>query len=180
VIAKRKTLGPRLRGDDEIVTSLARAAARAVDGLAIATFTGMFACVLAQVVFRYFFGDPLVWSDELARYLFVWCSFLGWVIAARKRSHLSVSIVADRLSANGRALLALLGAAAAIAFAALLVYYGVRIAARNWDVETTSLAMPMGVVYAIVPAAAIAVALHALADAGSALRMLFGSGRTLR
>jgi TRAP-type C4-dicarboxylate transport system permease small subunit len=159
---------------------LIRFAARAIDVLAIAAFTAMFACVLVQVVFRYFFGDPLVWSDELARYLFIWCSFLGWVIAARKRSHLSVSIVADRLAPTGRALATLLGAVAAIAFAALLVYYGVRIAARNWDVETTSLAMPMGVVYAIVPAAAVAVAFHAFADARSALRMLLGSRRTPR
>lgn len=154
------------------MTAVARIAGRAVDGVAIATFTGMFACVLAQVVFRYFLGDPLVWSDELARYLFVWCSFLGWVIAARKRSHLSVSSVADRLPPKGRALLHLVGALAALVFAALLVYYGVRIAARNWDVETTSIAISMGVVYAIVPVAAVAVALHALADARAAVQGL--------
>ena len=79
------------------MSSFASLSGRAVDWLAIATFTGMFACVLAGVVFRYFLGDPLVWSDELARYLFIWCSLLGWVIAARKRSHLSVSIIADGL-----------------------------------------------------------------------------------
>jgi len=149
-----------------------RLAARAVDALAIATFTGMFACVLAQVVFRYFLGDPLVWSDELARYLFIWCSFLGWVIAARKRSHLSVSILQERLAPRGRALLALAGAVAATAFAALLVYYGAQIAARNWDVETTSLAVSMGVVYTVVPAAALAVLFHAVADARTALQSL--------
>lgn len=155
------------------MTTLASLAGRAVDWLAIATFTGMFACVLAQVIFRYFLGDPLVWSDELARYLFIWCSLLGWVVAARKRSHLSVSIVADRLAPQGRGMLALLGALAALAFAALLVYYGVHIAARNWDVETTTLAVPMGAVYVVVPVAAAAVALHALADARAALQLLF-------
>ena len=157
------------------MSSLAILAGRAVDGLAIVTFTGMFACVLAQVAFRYVLGDPLVWSDELARYLFVWCSLLGWVIAARRRSHLSVSVAADRLPPNGRAVLALVGAAAAIVFAGLLVHYGLRIAGRNWDVDTTSLALSMGVVYAIVPAAGLAVALHALADARSALQALFGA-----
>ena len=70
---------------------------RAVDGAAIAAFAGMFACVLGQVGFRYFLGDPLVWSDELARYLFVWASFLGWIIAARRRSHLSIDMAAVRL-----------------------------------------------------------------------------------
>ena len=74
----------------------------------------------------------------------------------------------------------LVGATAALAFAALLVYYGVNIAERNWDVETTSLALSMGVVYAIVPAAAVAVAFHALADARAALRVLFRSPGALR
>jgi len=151
---------------------LIRVASRAIDALAIATFTGMFACVLAQVVFRYFFGDPLVWSDELARYLFIWCSFLGWVIAARRRSHLSVSILESQLPPAGRALMALVGAIAAISFNVLLVYYGVRIAERNWDVETTSLAVSMGLVYAVVPVAALAVLLHAVGDARAALHLL--------
>jgi len=56
---------------------LAAIAARVTDALAIAFFVAMFACVLAQVVFRYFLGSPLTWSDELARYLFVWCAFLA-------------------------------------------------------------------------------------------------------
>ena len=162
------------------MSHLAGFAGRVVDWVAIVTFTGMFACVLAQVVFRYFLGDPLVWSDELARSLFVWCSLLGWIVAARKRSHLSISMVADRLNPRGAALLSLVGALAAVAFAALLVYYGVQIAARNLDVETTTLALSMGVVYVIVPVAAVAVAFHAFADAGIALRALVRGPGTRR
>jgi len=145
-------------------------AARAVDALAIATFTGMFACVLGQVVCRYFFGDPLTWSDELARYLFVWCSFLGWVIAARRRSHLAIGSLPQRASPRVRAALALFAAVAAVAFAAVLTFYGTRIALRNFDVETTTLFFTMGALYAIVPLAAISVGLHALADALAAVR----------
>ncbi len=159
--------------------SIAHIAARGIDLLAITTFVGMFACVLAQVVFRYFLGDPLVWSDELARYLFVWCSFLGWVIAARKRAHLSVSIGIERLGPRAREWLSLIGALAAFAFAALLVFYGWRIAARNWDVDTTTLVISMGAVYVIVPIAAIAVALHALIDAKIALVTLARPAKTL-
>jgi hypothetical protein len=58
----------------------------------------MFLCVLGQVFFRYFLGDPTTWSDELARYLFVWCSLLGWVIAARRRSHLAIGSLPERAS----------------------------------------------------------------------------------
>jgi TRAP-type C4-dicarboxylate transport system permease small subunit len=150
------------------MTRIAAMAARAVDVLAIALFVAMFACVLAQVVFRYFLGSPLTWSDELARYLFVWCAFLGWVIAARRRSHLAVTIGRDRMSPRAQAVLKLVGALAALAFAAVLVIHGARIAERNWDVETTALAFSIGAVYAIVPLAALAVGLYALADAATA------------
>jgi TRAP-type C4-dicarboxylate transport system permease small subunit len=149
---------------------LAGWAARAVDAMAIATFCGMFACVLGQVGFRYFLGDPLTWSDELARYLFVWCAFLGWIIAARRGSHLAIGSLPERASPRARAWFRLFAAAAAAAFAAVLAFYGTRIALRNADVDTTTLFFTMGIVYAIVPLAAIAVGLHALADGCAALR----------
>lgn len=148
----------------------AAVAARVTDALAIAFFVGMFACVLAQVVFRYFLGSPLTWSDELGRYLFIWCAFLGWVVAARRRSHLAVTMGRDRLGPRTRAALTLAGALAALGFAAVLVWHGTRIAQRNWDVETTALVLSTGMVYAIVPLAALAVAAYALADAAAALR----------
>ncbi len=97
---------------------------RAVDVAAIAAFAGMFACVIGQIGFRYFLGDPLVWSDELARYLFVWASFLGWIVAARRRSHLSIDMASARLSPRGQAALRIVGSLAGTTFAAVLVFYG--------------------------------------------------------
>lgn len=151
---------------------------RAVDALAITLFVLMFGCVLGQVVFRYFLGSPLVWSDELARYLFVWCAFLGWIVAARRRSHLGIAVVGERLGARGAAALRLVGALAAVAFAGVLVYYGTRIALRNVDVDTVALFFTIGAVYAIVPLAGVAVGLYALADARAAAAQLLGRARS--
>lgn len=148
--------------------------ARLTDIAAIILFAAMFLCVLAQVFFRYFLGNPLVWSDELSRYLFVWVSFLGWVIAARKRSHLTVSVFDGRLGPRGRAVLKLVGAVAAILFAVLLAWQGWRIAMRNMDVETTTLAVSAGVIYLIVPVAAILVGLYAASDLVRAVRVFAG------
>ena len=156
-------------------TALQRVAARLVDVLAIVTFVGMFSCVLVQVFFRYFLDSPLTWSDELARYFFVWCAFLGWIIAARRRSHLAIASLHSRVPARVAAALRVFAALAAIAFAGILAWYGWRIALRNADVETTSLFFTQGVVYAIVPVAALAVALHALADLRDSLRAMRGT-----
>src|SRR5207237_3055853 len=131
------------------VARLALAATRVVDALAIASFAGMFLCVLGQVVLRYVFDRPLVWSDELARYLFVWCAFLGWSVAARRRSPLAMGVLAERCGPRGRALFALAASAAALIFAALLFAYGVQITARNLDIDTVALFFSFGFVYAI-------------------------------
>ena len=148
---------------------------RVVDWVAVAAFSGMFGCVLAQVFFRYFLGEPLVWSDELARYLFVWASFLGWILAARRRSHLSIDMLVERASPRARAAMNAFGALCGLAFAGLLVWYGWRIMLRNLDVDTTSLFFTQGVVYAIVPVAAVAVGLYAIADLRAALRDAAGA-----
>jgi TRAP-type C4-dicarboxylate transport system permease small subunit len=148
---------------------LARIAARLLDALAVATFTGMFLCVIVQVVLRYFFDDPLTWSDELARYLFVWCAFTGWIIAATKRSHLGIALVAERSPPRVKAAIELVGALAAVAFAGVLLYYGLQITSRNADVDTVTLFFTFGVVYAIVPITALVVGALALANARVAL-----------
>ena len=149
--------------------ALVRAVERVVDALAVLSFTGMFLCVLVQVILRYGFDRPLVWSDELARYLFVWCAFLGWIVAARRRSHLAITVVGDRLGPRGHAAFALVGALATLAFCVVLGFYGVQITRRNFDIDTVALFFSFAAVYAIVPVAAVAVGLHALADARSAL-----------
>jgi TRAP-type C4-dicarboxylate transport system permease small subunit len=147
-------------------------ASRVIDAFAIVTFTGMFLCVFVQVILRYGFDRPLVWSDELARYLFVWCAFLGWMIAARRRSHLVVNLFEGHVGPRGGALFALVGAAATIAFAAILLYFGLQIAWRNVDIDTVALFFTFGAVYAVVPVAALAVGLYAGADAVAALQTL--------
>jgi TRAP-type C4-dicarboxylate transport system permease small subunit len=154
------------------VLRLARAATRVVDALAIASFAGMFLCVLAQVVSRYVFDRPLVWSDELARYLFVWCAFFGWIVAARRRSHLAIGVLAERCGPRGRARFALAASAAALIFAALLFAYGLQITARNLDIGTVALFFSFGFVYAIVPLAALAVGIYAIADAIAAFQIV--------
>jgi TRAP-type transport system small permease protein len=141
---------------------LRRIAERAIDVAAIATFSGILLCVLAQVVFRYALNDPLTWSEELARYLFIWCAFLGWIVASRRSSHLAISFVADRLPRRAQTMLAIATQLATLLFAWILGTRGARLVANNWDVENVAVPFNLGVVYLIEPVAAVAIALYAL------------------
>ena len=47
----------------------------------------------AQVVTRYLLGDPLIWSEEAARYLFVWVSMIGAALALREGGHFGLDLL---------------------------------------------------------------------------------------
>ena len=47
----------------------------------------------AQVVFRYGLGASLSWSEEFARYVFVWIIFIGTSVATRRGQHIMVEVI---------------------------------------------------------------------------------------
>jgi len=51
------------------------------------------AVTFAQVVTRYLLGDPLIWSEEAARYLFVWVSMIGAALALREGGHFGLNLL---------------------------------------------------------------------------------------
>lgn len=56
-------------------------------------------CILliVQVFFRYVLNSPLIWSEECARYMFVWTVMLGLGYNVRTKNNISVSLVTSRL-----------------------------------------------------------------------------------
>lgn len=66
------------------------AGAALAQALLIALMATMTLVCLAQVLWRYAFDDPLTWSEELSRYLFVWIGYLGAWLAWRRRQHIAL------------------------------------------------------------------------------------------
>ena len=148
-------------------------AERAIDWAAIAVFTGIFACIFMQVILRYAFDSPLTWSEELARYLMIWCAFLGWVIASRHDSHLAMTFVIDKAPRRTRAAVRIAIEAATLLFAWVLGRRGLQLTVGSWDIENVAVPFNLGVVYLIEPIAATAIALYAAGKLVAALRELF-------
>ena len=69
-------------------SSLAKGEAVTLIGLA----SIMTVVVFLQVVFRYVLTQPLHWSEEVARYLFVWLSILGATLGLQKRGHFGLDV----------------------------------------------------------------------------------------
>ena len=59
-------------------------------------------CILfAGVVSRYVFDSPIIWTDELATFLFLWLSMIGAVVAVRRDGHMRLTTFVNWCGPNG-------------------------------------------------------------------------------
>lgn len=62
----------------------------------------MVVLVFTNVALRYLFNSGIPTSEELSRWLLVWLTFLGAIVALRQHAHLGVDTLVRALSAPGR------------------------------------------------------------------------------
>lgn len=67
--------------------------ARTETAIIILLVTLLTAVTFTQVVTRYVLGDSLIWSEEAARYLFVWVSMIGAALALREGGHFGLDLL---------------------------------------------------------------------------------------
>jgi len=54
--------------------------------------------IFMQVIMRYVFKNSLSWSEELARYIFLYQIWLGASYATKKKAHLRIEIIKSKFS----------------------------------------------------------------------------------
>ena len=101
--------------------------------VACACVAVMAVLVFANVVARFVFKHSLAVSDEMSTYLFVLMSFMGTAIAARRKAHLGLSIVTDRVSPKARIIIHLTVYAISALFCLLIVVTGVQMVISQYQ-----------------------------------------------
>ncbi|QTX32191.1 TRAP transporter small permease [Aminithiophilus ramosus] len=130
--------------------------------------------VFFQVVMRYVFHNSLSWSEELARYIFLWQTWLGASYAVRQRRHLRVEMVADRFRGRNRVRFELFVLVVWFAFSLFLAYQGSRMTLFLVRTGQLSAAMriPISWAYASVPVGCAMMALRLVGEVRLVLRRL--------
>lgn len=68
----------------------------------VACLAVMVVLVFGNVVLRYAFNSGITVSEELSRWLFVWLTFVGAIVAMKDRAHLGMDSVVSRLPLAGK------------------------------------------------------------------------------
>ncbi|NRB76177.1 MAG: TRAP transporter small permease [Verrucomicrobiales bacterium] len=106
------------------ITQLNHKLADLLQKLLVVIFAALVADVLWGVLSRYLLGGQASWSEELARLLMVWLALLGAALVCREQRHLGLDVVMRSLPPEAQRFGSLLGYAAILSFAAVVMTWG--------------------------------------------------------
>lgn len=104
---------------------------------------------ILQVVLRKVFNNPLSWSEELARYLFIWFVFLSGSYAVKFQKHVKLSFFIDRLKKPFNMYFQLVALILWLLFLFFLNVYSIKVVSFIYSTGQTSSAnnIPMYLIY---------------------------------
>jgi len=119
------------------------------------TLVGMVAImtviIILQVFMRYFFLFSLSWSEEVARYLMIWVSFLGASLALKYGFHIGVEFVTNRISEKMRGWVNLMAKLGMLLFLIYFTIGGFRVSWAVRDQDSPALLFSMAYAYLSAP-----------------------------
>ncbi len=119
--------------------------------------------VAVQVFCRYVLNHSLFWSEELARYLLVWLTFLGASVAYRRKVHPGIDIVSARMSDSIQTIFAIFVHLASIILFGVMIFFGVKFAYFVRLQISPALYLPKWIVFSIIPLSGLILMVHSLA-----------------
>jgi len=111
--------------------------------------------VTIQMISRFTALIPAwIWTEEMARFLFIWMVMLGAMIGVRDASHFEVDVWPE-LKPRANALLRMVSLVFVLIFALVFIWYGIKFVQFGWN-QTSELAdLPMGWIFVAWPATGI-------------------------
>jgi TRAP-type transport system small permease protein len=109
----------------------------------------MIVLVFMNVVLRYFFNSGITWSEEMARYLFVWLIFIGAIGAMRDNAHLGVDTIMKRLSPVVQKIAYIVGQTLMLVIMVLLAKGSFDLTILNMNSKASATNLPLSFIYGI-------------------------------
>ena len=95
-----------------------------------------------------------IWTEEMARFLFIWMVMLGAMVGVRDGSHFDVDVWPD-LKPRVNALLRIVSMVFVLLFALVFVWYGIKFVQFGWS-QTSELAeLPLWLIHIAWPVAGV-------------------------
>lgn len=132
---------------------------RAIEWLLVFGLAVMVILVFGNVVLRYAFNSGLVFSEEVSRFVFMWLTLLGALVAMHDGAHLGMNSVIAALPEWGRRISRFVSDALMLACCILLAHGTWRQVVLAMDDRATVSGVPMGIVFSALLVCAVGIAM---------------------
>jgi TRAP-type C4-dicarboxylate transport system permease small subunit len=143
--------------------ALKNALDRGLTAVCVVLLAALVLDVTWQVFARQVLGSPSGWSEELAKYLFIWLGLFAAALVFGERGHVAMDVVVRRLPRTVQVVLAVAVQLAILAFTGLaLLWGGFLVSQLAWDQNLTGLPITVGPLYLALPISGALIAFYTL------------------
>lgn len=140
-------------------------------GASVILFGLLVLVVVWQVFTRQVLNNPSAWTEELARYTFVWVGLFATALVFSERGHIAVDFVVKKFSGPAQKAVAVIVQLSIILFAgSVLVYGGIRASRGAWGQSLSALPTQVGVMYLVMPITGLMIVFYAVYHLQAVLR----------
>ena len=150
---------------------------RLLTWVCVVLFAVLVVDVTWQVFARQVLDQPSTWSEELAKYLFIWLGLFASALVFGERGHIAVDFAVKKLPAKAQVVVSVLIQLSILVFTALvLIWGGLRVVDLAWDQNLTGLPVNVGPLYLALPISGVLIALYTVYHL---VRILSGAERAV-
>lgn len=132
--------------------------------------------IFMQVIARKVFNTSLSWSEELARYIFIWQCWLGVSLAYKNNSHIRLDMIIEKLRGKKRAIAEIIVLLITLVFNIFLIKVGIEYmkSAMQLSSSGTVIKIPMYLVFLSLPFSSFIVSLRIMGLIKSEVKKIKG------
>ncbi len=133
--------------------------------------------ILLQVLFRYVLGNALTWSEEVARFMMIWMTFLIAPVAYRHGINVSLDFFASMMTGRMKVFLAIAINLLVILFLVIFFFESFGLIERGLKLKASTLSIKMAYIYLILPISFFLMFLIAIELIGRSIQGLIDPAR---
>ncbi|MGO1383437.1 MAG: TRAP transporter small permease [Arachnia sp.] len=145
------------------MTTVKNALDRILTWTCVVLFSALVLDVSWQVFSRQVLNQPSGWSEELAKYLFIWLGLFGSALVFGERGHIAVDFAVKKLPIVAQVIVSALVQVAILVFTGLVLLWGGYLVVQlAWNQNLTGLPINVGPLYLALPISGVLIAFYTI------------------
>ncbi|HLS67185.1 MAG TPA: TRAP transporter small permease [Pseudogracilibacillus sp.] len=120
----------------------------------------MVVIIFLQIVSRIVIQSSFSWTEELARFLMIWLTFLGAAFSFQHGAHIGISMLTDKLPKKVSAIITLLVGILCSVLFVILTVKGFELVGKSANQTSPAMRIPMSYVYWVIPISGVLLTLN--------------------